>query len=766
MSATHLDVYTASAGGGVGDIDITLTGASVRSGDRLVLAVCADGNSSADGVRYDSSSGDDAGFTTIGSSTQSCTVYAFHKHATQRDEGAPTYNFKIASGTEKMVVSVLHIRGDDGLDGTPVFLQNVGDATPDSPSITTTEDDALVYHFLGIKTAGGTVTTPPSGETLVFDEADAGSGGIRFACYRTTQVSAGATGAEGWEISAANDSIGFTIGFKLGELQRDYAPAASGAKKVYLEAKAAQIGGTGTQTGHPLVITSDVLKANNLNMFEDGHADEATEGGLRFSMDEAGAEPLPGRFHFAAAVDPNDGEFEAYTRLPELDGTTSSNNGVYLWWIPGSAKTQPAADAQYGSKQVQPLSYRLNIIGGGYTDETPNGNDATATNTTLSSDVPFGDLESIDFNGSSSRLNIPDSDNSLDLADGQSLTMLSWMIVDTDTGTFQGFMSKRQALDHNYGAFYIADDDSPDAGTFHANFYNGGFRGVTMDFDPNFSKGVWMPVFVEFEDSGTDYVERVYNGTTLINSATWSQEPIVNAHDFIVGATKTGTSTYGEWADGRRKGLRVIFEILPADVKTTIVNNEGSNTDFWDAQWAYTDGDGDGQGGAGGNTSILAYGAGATSSVTHKVGLASILSYEGGVNGSLTHSLGIKSRSTHEGGSNASATHSAGLIAAVRATYEAGATSSVQHKSGRVSVVTHQGETSISNTHVTGRVAVVSHDGDVTFRTLHITARQARASYEGGAIYSALTQEVAVPSCIELSIEHLNKITLTIEKVG
>ncbi len=168
----------------------------------------------------------------------------------------------------------------------------------------------------------------------------------------------------------------------------------------------------------------------------------------------------------------------------------------------------------------------------------------------------------------------------------------------------------------------------------------------------------------------------------------------------------------------------------------------------------------------GGNTSLLAYGGGATSSVLHKVGLSSILSYEGAASGSLTHALGLKALATYEGGATGSATHSAGLIASVVANHQAGATSSVQHKSGRVSVVTHQGDTNISNTYVTGRVAVVNHEGDVSYRVLHITARQARASHEAGAIYSALTQELAVPSCIELSIEHLNKITLTIEKVS
>lgn len=658
MSAAHLDVYTnKTAGTGVGNLSVTLTGADVRVGDRIAIVACADGNSAQDDVRYDSDTGDSAGFTLIGSSTQSCTVYAFHKHAMPRDEGEPTYNFKIASGTEKMVVSVLHIRGDDGLDGTPAFLQNVLDSTPDSPSVTTSEDDALVYHFLGIKTAGGTVTTPPSGETLVFDDADGGGGGIRFACYRTTQASAGATGAEGWVIDTANDSIGFTIAFKLGELQRDYAPAASGAKKVYIEGYASKVGGSGTHTGHPLLITDSVLKTNNLNMFDSGHADAATEGSIRFSLDEAGAEPLPGQVHFVSDEIAAFGQLEAYTRRPTNDGGSDSGNGVYMWWIPGSAKTQPAAGAQHGSKSVQPHSYRLNIIGGGYTDETVHGNDATGTNTTLSTDVPFGWLESIDFNGASSRLNILD-DDSLDLADGESLTMLSWMVVDSDTGGFQGFMSKRQGLSHNYGAFYIADD-GVDNGTFHANLYNGGFRGVTMDFNPNFSKSTWMPIFVEFEDVGTDYTKRIFNGTTLVNQATDAFEPITNGHDLIVGATKTGSGTYGEWADGRRKGQRIIFEILSADVKTTIVNNESDNAAFWNAQWTYTAGDGDGKGSTGvelSGTSSTAVAASGSIQLTKRLSASSSAAAAGSGSIQLTKRLSGASSTAVAGSGRAKVT--------------------------------------------------------------------------------------------------------------
>lgn len=595
MSATHITHFpNVTTGTGLGGIDVDLS--NIRVGDRIILVHWSRSGSASVAPKYDSDTGDTAGFTSLSSSTSTGTLTAWEKFALPRDEGAPTYYVGLASGVEKQAIVALVLRGDDGIDVTPAYFPNIADTTPISPGVTTTTPRTRIYRFLGMVGAGTTVTSEPSDTDSVFDLADGGGGGIRFTCVREEQAAVGATGDADWEISSAQNSVGLTIAVREGELLRDYAPAASGAKKVYVEGYASKVGGSTTHVGHPLLITDSVLKANNLNMFESGHADAATEGSIRFSLDEAGAEPLPGKVFFESAVDPSNGKLEAYTRRPTNDGVSDSGNGVYMWWIPGSAKTQPAASAQHGSKSVQPHSYRLNIVGGGYTDETVHDNDATPTNTTLSTDVPYGHLESIDFNGASSRLNVAD-DDSLDLADGQSLTMLSWMIVDTDTGAFQGFMSKRQSLNHNYGAFYIADDGGDD-GTFHANLYNGGFRGVEMDFNPNFSRSTWMPVFVEFEDVGTDYTKRIFNGTTLVNSATDAYEPIVNAHDLIIGATKTGTSTYGEWADGRRKGQRIIFEILSADVKTTIVNNESDNAAFWNGQWVYTDADGDGKGSA------------------------------------------------------------------------------------------------------------------------------------------------------------------------
>lgn len=404
------------------------------------------------------------------------------------------------------------------------------------------------------------------------------------------------------EVTAAYNS-GAGAALKT-ELEMDYAPAASGAKKVYIEGYASQVGGSGTHTGHQLLITDAVLKTNNPNMFDSGHADVATRGSFRFSIDEAGAQQVAGHVpFFESNATPANGKLEAYTRRPTNDGGSDAGNGVYVWWFPGSAKEAPPNTAIYGRNAVRPSTYRLNLPGGGYEDATKNGNNATPTNVTLSSDVPYGHLQSFDFNGVSSRMNVPDSD-SLDLADGTSFTLLAWMITDSETGTFQGLMSKRQNLVHNYGAFFIADDASPNPGTFHANFYNGAFRGVTMNFDPNFAKNTWMPVFVEFEDVGTDYTIRIYNATTLVNSATVTQEPLPNAHDLVIGCTQTGVGVYGEWMDGRQKGIRIIAEILSADVKNTIVNNESDNAAFWNGQWVYTDADGDGKGSAGTDRNI------------------------------------------------------------------------------------------------------------------------------------------------------------------
>jgi len=339
--------------------------------------------------------------------------------------------------------------------------------------------------------------------------------------------------------------------------------------------------------------------------------------------------------------------------------------------------------------------------------------------------------DALTLNGTNQRLD--NSDTFFQGLTGFSFHMVAWIYLD--------------AIDRNHGIMGQATS------TYHCHIIStnkvrfrvmaGGTNRI-LDHTTTLSSGTWYMLSVGYDHDNTEIFIDINNSGSPQTLTTSGGAIATATDDFQLGSIQTGN-----YCDGQIDQFMMRTDGLFSSTELDDFYNSGSGAEF-----------------TSGNTSLLAYGGGATSSVLHKVGLSSVLSYEGAASGSLTHTLGLKALAAYEGGATGSATHSAGLIASVVANHQAGATSSVQHKSGRVSVVTHQGDTNISSTYVTGRVAVVNHEGDVSYRVLHITARQARASHEAGAIYSALTQELAVPSCIELSIEHLNKITLTIEKVS
>ena len=359
MPVTESNVFTESTSGGASGKTITLSG--VVLGDLIVIVHWSRNAAAASSPLYDSDTGDSAGFDTIGSETESGTLTAFKKVATADDVGAPVYYLGLASGNDKQNVAALVFQDEDGLDATPVFLPNDSTTTPSSPDLTTTVDGSLVYRFLGMVGAGTTVTAEPADTDSVFDIADAGGGGVRFACVKETQASAGSVGAASWTISSAQDSVGFTLAIKP-----DAAPAAPSTMARYNF----DMGDFDVASGLPSGVTDRFSAANTAFAIE---ADAGSPGGKILKLTKTGAgTPL-------AAFDDANGDDQMILACLETNGGT---NNVQVWINGGGSSGSETG--YYAELQLSNNRFELwkSVAG------TPNalGYDAS---TTLSADTKY-----------------------------------------------------------------------------------------------------------------------------------------------------------------------------------------------------------------------------------------------------------------------------------------------------------------------------------------------------------------------------------------
>lgn len=249
---------TTTGGSGAGSLSITLAG--VTLGDLLILAHYSRSSGGASAPVYESDQSD-AGFTSHGSVVDGGgSFYLWSKVAVAADVGAPEYTVALISSVSKQCMAALVEDTHDGLDGTPAFLSNVADTTPDSPSITTGRDGATVYRMLGMIGNGTALVSYPANTTALFDIGDQPGGGLRLAGAWHTQALAGATGVATWAISVAQNSHGLTFAVRApepeppstdahgigtaGVVSSAAGVAASGAAALGLPATAVPTGGT------------------------------------------------------------------------------------------------------------------------------------------------------------------------------------------------------------------------------------------------------------------------------------------------------------------------------------------------------------------------------------------------------------------------------------------------------------------------------------------------------------------------------------------
>lgn len=603
MPASVINSFTNPSAGDANNRDISTS--NIRIGDRLLLLISHDDVETVDAITYGAGTGgDDAGFGTqvIGGTSGSHGLKVYQKFAGPRDEGAQTYNIQI-SNPEQMVPAIVQIRGDDGLDGTPVITPYTADINPDSLSMDTTEDNALVFRVLSVATNGATVTKP-TGTDEVFNVVTSGGGGCRLACATVVQGTAGATGTAEWTISAANDSVALTISIKEGELQRDYAPAASGARKVFIPLASGVLVGGSDLEGQPAPVTEGVLIDNVSEFLDANGANAGNVGSVRFSWDVNGTEPLPAQVLLSLNNDPALSKAELWTREPTIKN--AGGNGVYLWWIPGSGKTQPAANAQHGAGSVFPYSWKMSLnmgnkSGSTFPDSTLNGNDGSdeATGAATVTEAPWG-VGSAEFDGSSDYIQVLD-DATLDFQQ-EPLTILYMLQNLNHSGTgFRGHISKRNGTNGNYGVII-----NPDTDVSNQFFYDGGFEINSLSgMKALMPQDSWKCMAATYSVSGADVTQTQYiDGSQESQTTHVSKTLTANGFTLTIGATD-GVSSFVEFWNGRQKMTSIIAGAWTSNQVATYTKAYVNPATYWDAQHAPTAGDGDGEGTAGGDISVV-----------------------------------------------------------------------------------------------------------------------------------------------------------------
>ena len=421
------------------------------------------------------------------------------------------------------------------------------------------------------------------------------------------------------------------------------------------------------------------------------------------------------------------GKVEIYARDPAgLDADNGSD--FYIWALPaGHGKSQPPASHIYGAQAAFPDSAVLALIDNDYTDATSNANNGTATGVTISSEAPFG-VESFQFDGVSSRIVIPD-DNSLDLSGD--LFVRLWFYVDSDTGTFQGLFNKRLATTNNYSmAFEVLNN-------LGFNYVNAGqFRGATVDFATHFGLGTWFSVSGEM--SGTTFTEIFKNGTSIGSASTGGEHP-ANSESFVVGNIENGTGVFNQFPfHGKIKGLTVYNTRPSSDIKTTLDNNQKSNTTFWDSSFTVVS--------PSIATAVVAFDAGLSYAATSQKKALSVAASDAGMGSAVVAAKAALALLGYDVGQTYSNTGQKGA-------------------SALAGVTVHAAGFTYSNTHTATRAGRTAHNAGQTGSLLASKASIAALAHAAGFTYAAISADPSlIPVCLKLSIEHIHKLTLSIEK--
>ena len=381
-----------------------------------------------------------------------------------------------------------------------------------------------------------------------------------------------------------NDSEGITV---ESELARDGWDPATNCNRVRIQAKAAQIGGTGTQTAMWLVVSEGALPDE---MLDSDLATALSSGAtLRASLDSAGTKQIP--IH-ALVTTPNStpasAKFEFHL-LPQsfhtgdstLDGTSGTD--IYLWWGLSGATLSPAS-GPYGQYAVYGEEVVYSGVYGSTTDYSREGQTVTEAGTIASVAGPYG-ADGYEFDGTDDRLTVADS-SSLGYAD-EPLVIENLIYLDSlTTSGYETFWAKRLGLNAaNYGAGRNSNESGNDY--VYGYFVDSTFERNNIDQSDNFTATTWHHMAVEFEPSGSDTIIRFYVDGSLVQSVTSSSKSVQdNNRDLVVGAYQSSVGVFSEFFDGRMKGLVIRDGTYTADQHATVANNRLDPATFWDHSFA------------------------------------------------------------------------------------------------------------------------------------------------------------------------------------
>lgn len=365
----------------------------------------------------------------------------------------------------------------------------------------------------------------------------------------------------------------------VSELVRDGWNPATNCARWLIEAKAAEIGGTGTQVATHLVITDADLKDSAKDSDETYHI---TSANLRASLDSAGTKQIPVKVVQASPnATPANAEYEIWV-LPidhfggdnTLDGTNGTD--IYLWWGLSGAAASPET-GMYGGASIFNGDYPFALLDTDFSDATRLGNDGTGTSmNTNSTDAPYGNF-SFSFSESSTSRIVISHDPSLNV--DVKGTIEFWFNTNGISSAYQGFVNKRRSSTANYTtAIHTGVTDE------HNAFYveSSTFYGASATYSTNHSNGTWYHVIYEYEDDGTNVDVEIFKNAASIATHTRVGSLVTNSEDCTIGAIQVGGASWNQGFDGELKGVLVYKDHWSADQKTTRYNNQSDTSTFWD----------------------------------------------------------------------------------------------------------------------------------------------------------------------------------------
>lgn len=329
----------------------------------------------------------------------------------------------------------------------------------------------------------------------------------------------------------------------------------------------------GLLTDFPVRITEDMLPSEMLD--SDGtHPAQANGGDIRFTSDEAGTTQLPCEVvEFTTATDPANGTAEIWVKVPSVSSTVDTT--IYVWYDSTSGtETQPAVTDTYGRNAVWSdyiAVYHLAEDGtggsGSIIDSTGNGHNGTP-NAVSNTTGPTGDTGgAFDFNGSTSYVSIPDSDDFALLQSADPDFVVScWINSDNETADTNGDHIVSKA--NEWAA--VIDNKTSSNGLQAARFntWGGNSLGLISDSIP---VGSWS-YLVHYLDPGST-ISTWVDGAVEVASGTLTDVSYNDTSELVLGAYDTGSS-YGSPFDGK------IDEVRIRDGNITRINNAWVDAEY------------------------------------------------------------------------------------------------------------------------------------------------------------------------------------------